>query len=249
MWRIFFLIYYVSQEIIINISWAQSFDNISFARVRIDGVQMLGEPTLPYNKLMNHLLENIKDFDVTKVSHNFYPMARGYLLYENQKVDCVFPGDPSNLDSSTDMLVSESFNMANAYLFNFDDLALNEKNIKGKRLALIRGYAYGNNQRILTHANALTVQNSTNAIGMLKLGRVEVFADYYLDLSLNLPPEELASLNYDPTSPIASVKDHILCHSTPKNIRFINQVNKVIHDMKQDGRLKTILGNYYGYKD
>jgi ABC-type amino acid transport substrate-binding protein len=93
------------------------------------------------------------------------------------------------------------------------------------------------------------VQNSTNAIGMLKLGRVEVFADYYLDLSLNLPPEELASLNYDPTSPIASVKDHILCHSTPKNIRFINQVNKVIHDMKQDGRLKTILGNYYGYKD
>jgi hypothetical protein len=249
MWRIFFLIYCVIQEMIINISWAQSFDNISFARVRIDGVQMLGEPTLPYNKLMTHFLDNIKGFDATKVSSNFYPMARGYLLFEEQKVDCVFPGDPSNLIPSIDMLVSESFNMVNAYLFNFAAPALNEQNIKGKRLALIRGYAYGNNQRILTHANALTVQSSANAIGMLKLGRVEAFADYYLDLSLNLPPEELASLNYDPTSPIASVKDHILCHSTPKNIRFINQVNKVIHDMKQDGRLKAILGNYYGYKD
>jgi len=249
MWRIFFVIYCVSQEVIINISWAQSIDNISFARVRIDGVQMLGEPTLPYNKLMNHLLENIKDFDVNKVSHDFYPTARGYLLFEEQKVDCVFPGDPSNLNLSIDMLVSEPFNMANAYLFNFATPALNEKNIKGKRLALIRGYAYGNNQRILTHADALTVQNSTNAIGMLKLGRVEAFADYYLDLSLNLPPEDLVSLNYDPANPIAPFEDQILCHSTPKNIRFINQVNKVIHDMKQDGRLKTILGNYYGYKD
>jgi hypothetical protein len=143
MWWIFFLIYCVSQQIILSISRVQSFANISFARVRIDGVQMLEEPTLPYNKLMNHLLENIKDFDVTKVSHNFYPMARGYLSYENQKVDCVFLGEASNLDSSTDMLVSDSFNMANAYLLNVDDTALNEKDIKGKRLALIRGCAYG----------------------------------------------------------------------------------------------------------
>lgn len=92
------------------------------------------------------------------------------------------------------------------------------------------------------------MQNSINAIGMLRLVRVEVFSDYYLDLSLNLAPKELASLNYDPTNSIASVENHILCHSTPKNILFINQVNKAIHDMKKDGRLKTILGNYYGYK-
>jgi hypothetical protein len=246
MWRIFILTFCIFQELIINISWAQGITQISFARVRINGVQMSGEPTLPYNQLMRHFLDNITDI---KVSHNFYPTARGYLLFENQKVDCVFPGDPSNLYSSINMLISEPFNMANAYLFNFVGPALNETNIKGKRLALIRGYAYGDNQPILTHANALTVQNSSNAIGMLKLGRVEAFADYYLDLSLNLPTEELASLNYDKTSPIASVEDHILCHSTPQNIRFINKVNKVIRDMKQDGRLKTILGKYYGYKD
>jgi hypothetical protein len=92
MWRFFFLIYCVSQKIIINISWAQSFDNTSFDGVRIDGVQILVKPTLPYNKLMNHLLENIKDFDVTNVSQNFYSMARGYLLFEEQKVDCFFLG-------------------------------------------------------------------------------------------------------------------------------------------------------------
>lgn len=246
MWRIFILIFYVFQELIINISWAQNITHISFARVRINGVQMSGEPTLPYNQLMSHFLDNMTDI---KVRHSFYPTARGYLLFENQQVDCVFPGDPSNLNPSINMLVSEPFNMANAYLFNFADPALNEKNIEGKRLALIRGYAYGNNQRILTHANAVTVQNYSNAIGMLRLGRVEAFADYYLDLSLNLPDKELASLNYDQTSPIASVEDHILCHSTPQSIRFINKVNNVIRDMKQDGRLKTILGKYYGYKN
>ena len=84
---------------------------------------------------------------------------------------------------------------------------------------------------------------------MLKLGRVDAFADYYLDLSLNLPAEEMAALNYDPENPIASVKEQILCRSTPQNIRFINKVNKVIREMKQDGRMKVMLGNYYGYSE
>jgi len=246
MWRIVVVFFFVFTDVITNLSWAQDGIEISVARVRINGVQMLDEPTLPYNRLMGHFLENINNIEV---SHYFYPTARGYLLFEKQKVDCVFPGDLANLSSPSGILVSEPFNMANAYLFNFAETAINEKQVNGKRLALIRGYAYGNNQQILTHTNAVMVQNSAQAIGMLKLGRVEAFADYYLDLSLNLPADQLASLNYDQEHPIASIEDRILCHSTAQNLRFINQVNQVIFDMKKDGRLKTILGNYYGYSD
>jgi hypothetical protein len=244
MLRILILIFCIFQELVINCSWAQGMTHISFARTRINGVQMLEEPTLPYNRLMDYFLENIKNIEM---SHHYYPAARGYFLFEKQQVDCVFPGDPSNIASSFNTVVSETFNKVNAYLFSFADTTFNDKNIEGKRLALIRGYVYGNNQKILTHPNLTTVQNSTHAIGMLKLGRVDAFADYYLDLSLNLPAEEMAALSYDQENPIASVKDQILCHSTPQNIRFINKVNKVIREMKQDGRIKTILGNYYGY--
>jgi hypothetical protein len=64
--------------------------HISVARIRIDDVQMLGEPTFPYNCLMNYFLENIKN---TEMPHHYYPTARGYFLFEKQQIDCLFPGE------------------------------------------------------------------------------------------------------------------------------------------------------------
>lgn len=92
-------------------------------------------------------------------------------------------------------------------MFSFVETTLNDKSIEGKRLVSIRGYLYRNNQKILTHHNLSNVKNPTHAIGMLKLGRVDAISDYYLDLRLNLPAEEMAALNYNPENPITSVKD------------------------------------------
>ena len=104
---------------------------------------------------MNYFLENIKNIEMT---HHYYPTARGYFLFEIQQVDCLFPGDPSNIASSLNSVVSEPFNKVNTYLFSFAETTFNDKNIEGKTLALMGGYLYGNNQKILTHANLSTVK-------------------------------------------------------------------------------------------
>ncbi|MEW6984261.1 transporter substrate-binding domain-containing protein [Colwelliaceae bacterium 6471] len=244
--QILTLILIIFHEMVLNLAWAQDNEPIAFARIRIEGVQVPEEPALPYNRLMTFLLKNLEDVEITNA---YYPTARGFLLFEHGKVDCVFPGDTNSLNPPFDIIVSEHFNMADAYLFNLAKEPLNEHNIKGKKLALLRGYVYGGNYTILTHNQVVTVNNSTSAMSMLQLGRIDAFADYYLDLKRNLPPVMFEQLNYDKATPITSVKDRLICQSSDKTQKLINEINLLIVKMKQDGSLKQLLGNYYGYVD
>ena len=95
-------------------------------------------------------------------------------------------------------------------------------------------------QDLLPDLHVVGLPSEQQALGMLSLGRADVYIAALPDL---LPRLDEFSVNT--RHPLLVLEDRLTCHRTAKNEQFLHTLNQRLQDMKASGETEKVLGAYY----
>jgi len=90
----------------------------------------------------------------------------------------------------------------------------------------------------------VTAQSEESNIRMLMSGRVDAIFNWNPDAYILFERMGYGEPSLDPDDPIFGSTAHFWCHRTRATEAFIKQADKVIREMREDGRIKNILGKH-----
>ena len=178
----------------------------------------------PYNEL----LANFNELELL-----YAPPGRIGLLWDQKKLDCLFPGSYKSMPNKQHFIVSDSANKVEAYLFTlapYDSI----KQLEDKTIAIRRGFSYGKIRERFS-AEFVELESELALVEFLKLKRVDAIIAYHADIAASIKITSEKMPFYLATSPIYEVDDAFLCHKNSKNQLFIESANNVIHNWKLNG--------------
>lgn len=198
----------------------------------------------PYNKLIKELNHLTKQ----EIKVIFYPPERAGIVFDNHKVDCLFPANPLSIDKDSKYLASQPINYVTAYVFGNKPFNLQQLlNTEGAQyqIAYRRGNTFGGALQKLAHHNLIDVNLDAQSFGMLEKHRVDFVVGYLIDVKGIIDSAEEMKIYYSNDTQIYVQSENFVCHRSDKNASFVSELDQAISDLKENGKLKQILGESY----
>ncbi|GAA0857387.1 hypothetical protein [Aliiglaciecola litoralis] len=216
-------------------------DDVSLAINEIPDILEESKPEGEYALLL-FKLQQMSSFDLKPT---FLPISRAGKMFDEHKVDCLFPSSLNVYGSKGEAIQSLALNTAHAYLislkpFEMDALLMLQK--PRYRIAYRRGNTYGGTLNRLEHHSLVAVNDDMQSFGLLRNGRVDHVLTYMPDALVLLKAEPETPFYYDRQRPFYSQNDSIVCHDKPELRRFIDELNMHILQLTESGELQTLLG-------
>jgi hypothetical protein len=185
----------------------------------------------PYNQIVASLFGTDKNIEI-----RFIPPSRADKLFEEKKLDCLFPAHIAILENSRELIQSLPVNTSNAYIFSRHAYSSLE-NFDTQVITLRRGFSYGDvTSRI--KAQFMEVNTDKQNIELLQLHRTDGFIAYLLDAKGAYQQVEFPMHYYNPELPVYSVPEALLCYDTVKNRKLMSTTNTKIAKMLENNDIQ-----------
>mgnify|MGYP005989379361 CR=1 FL=1 len=216
-------------------------NKINLGLIVIPGVLEYKKPEAPYSQLFIQLSKALTvPFDV-----HYMPSARANKLLNSKKLDCIFPIIPSTRRAVATLL-SQPVNGIRAYIFtNHRNVYSKINQLAGKRVVYLRGYVFGDLIERETKINFFPVTNQQAALNILFKQRADAYLEYIPDIKFALSASDFKKLYFDEPNPVIASNDYFECLDHPDSSKFINNLNEIMSQYRKDGKMKTILNNYF----
>jgi len=178
-----------------------------------------------------------------------YPFERATMMFKYKKSACYLGGDEQAALDYIQLKVigSEPFRQSTVYAFTLRSNAkiTNVEQLSGKRIGLSRGMEV-ELLKLPSVKPSFDIGNSAmSTVQKLQAERIDVMISHYEHLSESL----LAQLHYDPNVILYSNQEKLICHPSEKNQTYIEQFNKGLRIIKENGILQRLNEKYYGRRD
>ncbi|AWL12639.1 hypothetical protein HMF8227_02181 [Saliniradius amylolyticus] len=188
-----------------------------------------GEPG-PYNILLNRIISTSEQ----RVEVLFSPSSRASKYFLEGQAQCLLPASHQHLPDADASVVSEPFNKANIYIFSAEGAqgykTLSE--LAGLRVSMRRGYLLNKaGVAIPDSVYFVRVNSIEQSIGLMDHRRIDAFIAYTPDAFAVFKQSGRTEFVYHPGTPLTQQSEHVVCHDTPANRKFIEDVNQVIQQV------------------
>lgn len=198
-----------------------------------------GDSSLPYSKLIEVMQQRL---DVT-TSYDYMQSDRAIRLFDAGKLDCVFP--TMKFDSQQQPIeFSEPINGVALHLFSLGKTYRSLSELEHKLVVHLRGYEFTREASQNPNVGFFSASEHKLAMEMLKNGRASAYLAYFPDIRL-LAADFNTQLQYQKTAPLYKSYDSFQCSNSQTSKYFLQQVNKLLRQLKSSGELKSMLGAYY----
>lgn len=172
------------------------------------------------------------------------PPSRVDKDFASKVLDCIIPLD-KDFFAGGNVMQSDFFNMAKIYIFTKEGSQplAGVADLKGLKVGARRGMPYGPE----FDAAGLKVNYSNTIeqnIKKVQAGRIDAFVAYVPDAWFAFKSLGLKMLPHNDV-PMIVHEDGFLCHDTPDSRLFIKEFNTALTQLKNSGKLKTMLGDTY----
>ena len=175
-----------------------------------------------------------------------YPPARAESMFSKCKNCCFSPANknPEFYDYGDDIVQTDPMNIAKIYIFVKKGQApINRlEDLKGKKIGVRTGMPYGksfDNAKLKTQAVPKLELN----IKKVQIGRIDAFVAYIPDAYNAFRGLGIEPLPHDVAKPVAVHPDSLVCRNVQPE--FIDKFNELLKELRDSGRLKSILGDDY----
>ncbi|GAA0855338.1 hypothetical protein GCM10009114_14020 [Aliiglaciecola litoralis] len=172
----------------------------------------------PYNDAFDKIKASGQRVEIVYV-----PPARAELLYQQKKVNCLFPGSLENMEGKHQMIESNPLATVHAYVFSLEEKDV-KPDIKAQRIAIRRGFSFDSIRKKL-NAEFIDVNSEVVAIQFLLKQRVDAIVSYLSDLQGAQQALNLTTTEFYKSTSIYAANEAFICHNTSKNNDFVRKVN------------------------
>lgn len=192
-----------------------------------------------YQRLVNAALKDTG----YEIMSRFFPFKRAITEFSLGRFDCLYSQTElaQSLLGPANILFSQPLSQFGFYFFTREDTfpLTSVTDLENKRLVGILGQI----DYYLEHlagAEVEGVSTESQAMGMVKLGRADVYIAALPDL---LP--RLSEFSVDTRYPLLLLEDRLTCHRSPENERFLKVIDQRLEQMMESGETARILGPHY----
>ena len=192
----------------------------------------------PYNKVLNELmLSTHLAADIV-----YAPPARAAKLFDDRKANCIFPASKKFINEVPKPISSNPINFAKAYFFTLKPYANVEIiNNPSLSIGIRRGFTYGEALKGIAKHKLVEVNTDAQNLGLIKKGRIDAFVAYIPDLNQQLIRDNKLYFNES----VYVHDESFVCHNSPKNSRFLKELDLIITKLRKQGKLAALLGVHY----
>lgn len=198
-----------------------------------------------YNELLNTLTAEGLEFRMRIRS-----MRRSLRSFAKNTSSCIFPANKKIINSARSgkapqsLIVSAPVDVLNVKVFSGSDQPVFSSitELEGKRIAYW-GKPVVN--FLLNDINFLEepTHNESVRLKMLNAGRIDAVVAPDKDVYITAKNLGIPLPSFDPNLTVwSNLGSSLVCHDTPKNRAFLDEVNGVLWQLNLDGRLESILG-------
>ncbi|NVJ98226.1 MAG: hypothetical protein HWE25_08740 [Alphaproteobacteria bacterium] len=207
------------------------------------GLTLAGDGTGFYNDLATFILEGLS------IDYEIRPYRRAMRHFFETQDSCLYPKSVASLlrtkEVPTNAGFIDSIPIQKTFVAVFTmpgrPVIENATDLKGKRVA----YAMGSKVPEYLGPDGvffIAVADEVNKAEMLLSGRVDVLVANLPDVGMVYQHLKAPMPNYDPSfQPFAAARSRFLCHDTPGNQAFMDQLNHRIKSL----RISGALANFY----
>lgn len=193
-----------------------------------------------YQRLMTEILRRSGN----DISIEHYPLARAILNFDQNKKACI-PGARKLAFGFLGYDVIDAgiaINKLNVVIATrkSDPQITSTAALRNRSVAALLGQALGVYGIPVSTLTIHYVSSLEQAVKLLEKGRVQAI----VGTATGLLPHRSA-LNFDRNRPVFSIDENIICHPGTESEAFLRSIRPAIQSMRQDGSLKSILGEYY----
>lgn len=212
--------------------------NIRIAEPQIEGlIQADGQGA--YQRLVEAALRNSQ----YQIETQFYPFKRAMAEFSGKQFDCLYSQTElaEKILGRDNVISSRALSRFGFYFFvrRGSLPPTSPEALKDKRVVGILGQI-DYYQDLLPDLHVVGLPSEQQALGMLSLGRADVYIAALPDL---LPRLDEVSVNT--RHPLLVLEDRLTCHRTSKNEQFLHALDQRLQDMKASGETEKVLGAYY----
>ncbi|MEP4768664.1 MAG: transporter substrate-binding domain-containing protein [Roseibium sp.] len=201
-----------------------------------------------YDRLLAEMFKN----DASSVVFRPAPLKRAGRNFIRDVGSCSFPTNERALRagqkvSDVRIIVSDPVDVASMRLYTTQKASalIQVGDFLPERVAYIRGS--GAVAILGSAANGfMAISSEKQLIQMLELGRIDAFLGHHPDTALALNDLKRPGALHVSPIPIKNLSFPIsfICHETDQTKALLERVNMRLEDMRSDGRLREILGQY-----
>lgn len=220
----------------------QQFPPVKVALLNTPGALESGVTTLPYNKFIAAISEELGD----NVYFEFHPFERAKSQIKVNQIDCMFPVVSEREHLEYPSTTSDAVNTVSIHIFSIDRTYKSLSELSGTTVIYFREYGFV--YRNLAEKEGITfvpIGDQKRAFNILNSGRASAYIGYLPDMRVLMPAEEFNLLRYAQSHPLNTIGDSFECYSSDKNKAFVRSINKTLSTFKSTGKLQRILGGYY----
>ena len=173
-----------------------------------------------------------------------FPTNRALSELKKHTGSCIYSMTPqaSNLLGADSIVTSYPLGVAMLHVFSHKDTpaVTSWKELRGKTIGGTLGFEPYYTNLIDRGFSILYVGNEEKLTLMLEKERFDVMLGFLPDHFPNLD-----RLNYSPDFVLHQIFDFITCHKSAQGRMFVEKISPALKQMKDDGTLKVLLGDYY----
>ena len=179
----------------------------------------------PYNDVLDKLKIINPDLELV-----YSPPARAQRLFDKDVISCLFPASKTTIPDSNTLIESMPLTHVKAYIFSLKPYK-EAADFSNKIIAIHRGFTYGNIRQKI-QAKYVELEDEQATLQFLNKGRVDGVIGYLPDIQGALALMNVPEERYFYGDAIYSAAEAVVCHDTPANRAFIQQVNLLFAQLK-----------------
>jgi len=177
---------------------------------------------------------------------HLYPPARAEKMFSECQNCCFSPANKNQefYDFGDDIVQTHPMNIAKIYIFvNKGQRPIHRlEDLRGKKVGIRTGMPYGKSFENIK-LNTQAVPKLELNIKKVQKGRIDAFIAYIPDAYNAFRQLGMEPLPHDVANPVAVHPDSLVCRNVQPE--FISKFNALLKNLKESGRLKSILGDDY----
>lgn len=177
-------------------------------------------------------------------SESFYPVKRAVKTFVDNQNACMYclVDLAAEAVGKDNIVESFPFGVFKMHIFTPKGapVVTDISQLKGKRLGAIRGYEDWYEKTGVMALKPDMAGNDVTLLNMMNNERLDAIISFMPDFRPHLD-----QVDYAPGHPLLTSYDSMVCHNNPKGKQFIEKISLVLEEMKNDGTMKKILGDYY----
>lgn len=229
-------------------SYAQEVSKKSY---KIIGIYLAGrldeDPRSGYNQLIKAILP----MGLYAEKYHQYPYVRAARDFKSLEHVCLFPASISSInrmhpDNAFNLAISDAIDIVSSHIITAQGQPTirHFKELRGKKIVVKNAV---NTRQIRAGeplAEVWRIPNDVTALKMVQAGRATAMYGWFPDIFIIAQQHTLPLPHFDPDFTIYETTTHITCKQFDGHQDMLVSVNKRIAELKANGQMQEILGQY-----